>query len=144
MSELLAKVMEEKRLNEHGGIVMKSYYIEVNYTPSGLCAMERDLLDQAKPFNNSLIVDAQVDDLVAYFESVQQAFHKAKPKLKTVDISHWETGTSLQYIHIGQICLTLKEVRNMPIAFYNYIINKYNKQYGTERLSEQGNVHLHG
>ena len=115
---------------------MKQYFIEVNYTPSGLCAMERDLLDQAKPFNNSLIVDAQVDDLVAYFESVQQALHKAKPRLKTVDISHCSTGTGLQYIHIGQICLTLKEVHNMPITFYNYIINKYNKQYGTERLSE--------
>ena len=103
---------------------MKNYFIEVNYTPSGLCAMERDLLDQAKPFNNCIINEAQVDDLVAYFESVQQAFHKAKPRLKTVDIDHWSTGAGLQYIHIGQICLTLKEVHDMPIAFYNYIINK--------------------
>ena len=124
MSELLAKVMKEKRLNEQGGIDMKNYYIEVNYTQSGLCAMERDLLDQAKPFNNSLIVEAQVDGLVAYFESIQQAFHKAKPRLKMVDISHWPAGNGVQYIHIGQICLTLKEVRNMPIAFYNYIINR--------------------
>ena len=115
---------------------MKHYFIEVNYTPSGLCAMERDLLDQAKPFNSCTITEAQVDDLVAYFESIQQAFHKAKPNLKTVDISHWSTGTGLQYIHIGQICLRLIEVRNMPIAFYNYIINKYNVQYGTKRLSE--------
>ena len=123
---------------------MKQYFIEVNYTPSGLCAMERDLLDQAKPFNNSLIVDAQVDDLVAYFESIQQAFHKAKPRLKTVTISEWPASYDMRFIHIGQICLTLKEVRNMPIAFYNYIINKYNEQYGTKRVSEEGNVHLHG
>lgn len=61
---------------------MKQYFIEVNYTQSGLCAMERDLLDQAKPFNNCTITEAQVDDLVAYFESVRQAFHKAKPRLK--------------------------------------------------------------
>ena len=124
MSELLAKLMKEKRLHEQGGTVMKNYFIEVNYTPSGLCAMERDLLDQAKPFNNCIINEAQVDDLVAYFESLQQAFHKAKPKLKTVDISHWPAGNGVQYIHIGQICLTLKEVREMPITFYNYIINK--------------------
>ena len=103
---------------------MKQYFIEINYTQSGLCAMERDLLDQAKPFNNSLILEAQVDGLVDYFESVQQAFHKAKPKLKTVDISHWETGTGLQYIHIGQICLTLKEVRETPNAFCNYLVNR--------------------
>ena len=102
---------------------MKQYFVEVNYTQSGLCAMERDLLDQATPFNNSLILEAQVDDLVAYFEYLQKAFHKAKPRLKTVDISHWETGTGLQYIHIGQICLTLKEVRDTPDAFYNYLIN---------------------
>ena len=102
---------------------MKQYFVEVNYTQSGLCAMERDLLDQAKPFNSCIITEAQVDDLVAYFESVQQAFRKAKPRLKTVDISHCSTGSGLQYIHIGQICLTLKEVRETPDAFYNYLIN---------------------
>ena len=102
---------------------MKQYFVEVNYTQSGLCAMERDLLDQATPFNNSLILEAQVDDLVAYFEYLQKAFHKAKPRLKTVDISHWETGTGLQYIHIGQICLTLKEVRDTPDTFISYLVN---------------------
>lgn len=106
---------------------MKEYFIEINYTQSGLCAMERDLLDQAKPFYGCTITDAQVDDLVAYFGSLQKAFHKAKPKLKTVDISHWPAGNGVQHIHIGQICLTLKEVRETPIAFYNYIINKNNE-----------------
>ena len=103
---------------------MKNYFIEVNYTQSGLCAMERDLLDQAKPFNNSLILDTQVDDLVAYFESVQQALHKAKSRLKTVDISHWAAGHGVQYIHIGQICLTLKEVRDTPDTFVNFLIRR--------------------
>ena len=70
-----------------------------------------------------------VDDLVAYFESLQQAFHKAKPRLKTVDISHWPTDTGLQYIHIGQMCLTLKEVRETPNAFYNYRINGREHSY---------------
>ena len=124
MSELLAKVMKEKRLIEQGGIDMKQYYIEVNYTPSGLCAMERDLLKQAKPFNSCIIVEAQVDDLVAYFESLQQAFHKAKQRLKTVEISHWEASNGVQYIHIGQICLTLKEVHDTPDTFINYLIRR--------------------
>ena len=124
MSELLEKVMKEKRLIEQGGIDMKQYYIEVNYTPSGLCAMERDLLEQAKPFNSCIINEAQVDDLVAYFESLQQAFHKAKPRLKTVDISHWPAGNGVQYIHIGQISLTLKEVHDTPDAFINYLIRR--------------------
>ena len=103
---------------------MKNYFIEINYTQSGLCAMERDLLDQAKPFNSCIITETQVDDLVAYFESVQQAFRKAKPRLKTVDISHCATGTGLQYIHIGQICLILKEVRDTPDTFINYLIRR--------------------
>ena len=124
MSELLEKVMKEKRFIEQEKKVMKNYYIEVNYTQSGLCAMERDLLDQAKPFNNCIIMEAQVDDLVAYFESVHQAFHKAKPRLKTVDISHWPAGNGVQYIHIGQICLTLKEVRETPDAFINFLIRR--------------------
>ena len=103
---------------------MKNYYIEVNYTPSGLCAMERDLLDQAKPFNGCIITEAQVDDLAAYLGSLQQAFHKTKPRLKTVDISHWEASNGLQYIHIGQICLTLKEVRDTPDIFINFLIRR--------------------
>ena len=127
MSELLEKVMKEMRFIEQEKKEMKNYYIEVNYTPSGLCAMERDLLDQAKPFNGCIILEAQVDYLVAYFESLQQAFHKAKPRLKTVDISHWEASNGVQYIHIGQICMTLKEVRETPDAFYNYMINKNNE-----------------
>ena len=127
MSELLEKVMREKRFIEQEKKEMKNYYIEGIYTPSGLCAMERDLLDQAKPFNGCIITEAQVDYLVAYFESVHQAFHKDKPRLKTVDISHWETSIGVQYIHIGQICMTLKEVRETPDAFYNYMINKNNE-----------------
>lgn len=110
-------------MSKNGGAYMKQYFITVNYTQSGLCAMERDLLDQAKPFDKCIILEAQVDDLVAYFDSLQQAFHKDKPRLKTVDISHWPAGNGVQYIHIGQICLTLKEVRETPNAFYNYLIN---------------------
>ena len=124
MSELLEKVMKEMRFIEQEKKEMKNYYIEVNYMPSGLCAMERDLLDQAKPFNNCIITEAQVDDLVAYFESLQQAFHKARPRLKMVDISHWEDSNGVQYIHIGQICLTLKEVRETPDAFINFLIRR--------------------
>ena len=123
MSELLEKVMKEMRFIEQEKKEMKNYYIEVNYTPSGLCAMERDLLDQAKPFNNCIILEAQVDDLVAYFESLQQSFHKAKPRLKTVTISEWSFSYDMRLIHIGQICLTLKEVREMPNAFSNYLVN---------------------
>ena len=124
MSELLEKVMKEMRFIEQEKKVMKNYYIEVNYTQSGLCAMERDLLDQAKPFNGCIITEAQVDDLAAYFGSLQQAFHKAKPRLKTVDISHWPASNGVQYIHIGQICLTLKEVRETPDAFINFLIRR--------------------
>ena len=124
MSELLEKVMKEKRLIEQGGIDMKRYYIEVNYTPSGLCAMERDLLEQAKPFNSCIINEAQVDDLVAYFESLQQAFHKNKPRLKTVTISEWPASYSMRFIHIGQICLRLVEVQDTPDAFINYLIRQ--------------------
>ena len=124
MSELLEKVMREKRFIEQEKKEMKNYYIKVNFTQSGLCAMERDLLDQAKPFNGCIITEAQIDDLAAYFGSLQQAFHKAKPRLKTVDISHWPASNGVQYIHIGQICLTLKEVRETPDAFINFLIRR--------------------
>ena len=106
---------------------MKQYFIEINYTQSGLCAMERDLLERAKPFNRCIIMESQVDDLVAYFGSLQIAFHKAKPRLKTVTITEWPASYYMRYIHIGQICLILKEVRETPDAFYNYIINKNNE-----------------
>lgn len=101
---------------------MKQYFITVDYTQSNLSAMERDLLDQARPFNNCLIIEVQIDDLVDYFRKVQEAFHKAKPRLKTVDISKWMTGIGTCYIHIGQITLHLQEVSSLPPVFNNFLI----------------------
>lgn len=101
---------------------MKQYFITLDYTQSNLSAMERDLLDQARPFNNCLILDRQIDGLVDYFRNVQEAFHKAKPRLKTVDISKWMTGIGTCYIHIGQITLHLQEVDSLPPVFLNFLI----------------------
>ena len=89
---------------------------------SGLSAMERDLLDQAKPFDNCLIYEYQIDILVDYFRNVQEAFREAKPRLKTVDISKWMTGIGTCYIHIGQITLHLQEVDSLPPVFLNFLI----------------------
>ena len=100
---------------------MKQYFITLDYTQSNLSAMERDLLDQAKPSNDCLIYEPQIDDLVDYFRKVQEAFHKAKPRLKTVDISKWMTGIGTCYIHIGQITLHLQEVKDLPRVFKNFL-----------------------
>ena len=88
---------------------------------SGLSAMERDLLDQAKPFSNCLIYEYQIDILVDYFRKVQEAFHKAKPRLKTVDISKWLAGPTVVFIHVGQITLRMQEVDNLPPVFNNFL-----------------------
>lgn len=101
---------------------MKQYFISLSYTMSGLSAMERDLLDQAKTFNRCLILESQIDGLEDYFRKVQEAFRKAKPRLKTVDISKWMTGIGTCYIHIGQITLHMQEVDILPPVFYNFLI----------------------
>ena len=101
---------------------MKQYFITLDYTQSNLSAMERDLLDQARPFSNCLIIEPQFDGLVDYFGKVQEAFHKAKPRLKTVDISKWMTGIGTCYIHIGQITLHFQEVDSLPPVFNNFLI----------------------
>lgn len=101
---------------------MKQYFIALDYTQSNLSAMERDLLDQARPFSNCLIYEYQIDILVDYFRKVQEAFYEAKPSLKMVDISKWMTGIGTCYIHIGQITLHLQEVDNLPPVFNNFLI----------------------
>ena len=101
---------------------MKQYFIKIDYTQSNLSAMERDLLDQAKPFNNCLIIETQIDGLVDYFRKVQEGFHKTKPRLKTVDISKWFAGSNLVFIHIGQISLILQKVDSLPPVFNNFLI----------------------
>ena len=101
---------------------MKQYFITLDYTQSNLSAMERDLLDQAKPFNNCLILDRQIDSLVDYFRKVQEAFRKAKPRLKTVDISTWMAGPNVVFIHVGQITLHMQEVDSLPPVFYDFLI----------------------
>lgn len=101
---------------------MKQYFITVDYTQSNLSAMERDLLDQARPFNNCLILEREIDGLVDYFSKVQEAFHKAKPRLRTVEISKWLTGPTVIFIHVGQITLHLQEVGSLPPVFNNFLI----------------------
>lgn len=101
---------------------MKQYFIMLDYTQSNLSAMERDLLDQAKPFDKCLIIETQIDNLEDYFRKVQEAFHKAKPRLKTVNISKWMAGPTVVFIHIGQITLRLQEVDSLPPVFYNFLI----------------------
>lgn len=101
---------------------MKQYFITADYTQSDLSAMERDLLDQARPFDNCLIYESQIDGLVDYFRKVQEAFHKAKPRLKTVEISKWLAGPNVVFIHVGQITLHLQEVYSLPPVFYNFLI----------------------
>lgn len=96
---------------------MKQYFISLSYTMSGLSAMERDLLDQAKPFDNCLIYEPQIDNLVDYFRKVQEAFHNAKPKRKEIEISKWPAGPNVIYIHVGQICLHMQEVKDLPQIF---------------------------
>ena len=96
---------------------MKQYFISVYYTTSGLSAMERDLLDQAKPFDNCLIYESQIDVLVDYFRKMKEAFHKAKPKRKEIEISKWPAGPDVIYIHVGQICLHMQEVKDLPQIF---------------------------
>ena len=101
---------------------MKQYIIAVDYTQSNLSAMDRDLLDQARPFNNCLILDRQIDSLVDYFRKVQEAFHKAKPRLRTVEISKWLAGPNVVFIHVGQITLHFQEVDSLPPVFNNFLI----------------------
>lgn len=94
----------------------------LDYTQSNLSAMERDLLDQARPFNRCLILERQIDGLEDYFRKVQEAFHKAKPRLKTVNISKWMARPNVVFIHIGQIILHLQEVDSLPPVFSNFLI----------------------
>lgn len=101
---------------------MKQYFITIQYTKSNLSTMEKDLLDQAKPFDRCLIYESQIDVLVDYFRKMKEAFHKAKPRLKTVEISKWMTGIGTCYMHIGQICLHMQEVYSLPPVFNNYLI----------------------
>lgn len=101
---------------------MKQYFIAVDYTQSNLSAMERDLLDQAKTFSNCLIYEYQIVGLEDYFRKVQEAFHKAKPMLRTVEISKWLAGSVDFTIFVGQIRLHLKEVSSLPPVFNNFLI----------------------
>ena len=101
---------------------MKQYVRTVDYTQTNRSAMERDLLDQARPVNNCLILDRQIDSLVDYFRKVQEAFHKAKPRLRTVEISKWLAGPTVVFIHVGQITMHMQEVYSLPPVFKNFLI----------------------
>lgn len=102
---------------------MKQYFVTIWYTQSNLSTMERDLLDQAKPFDRCLIHEGQIDTLVEYMRGIQAAFHEAKPRLKTSEISRFDNGMGIIFIHVGQITMHLQEVSSLPPTFYNFLIN---------------------
>ena len=89
---------------------------------SGLSAMERAMLEFAKPFDNCLVDEVQLDALRDYFRKKQGSVHEANPRLKTVEISKWLAGPNVVFIHVGQITLHLQEVYSLPPVFYNFLI----------------------
>lgn len=99
---------------------MKQYYITIQYTQSNLSTMEKDLLDQAKPFNRCLIHEGQIDELMEYMRAIQAAFHEAKPRLKTSEISKFSNGMGIIFIHVGQITMSLHEISGLPPTFINF------------------------
>lgn len=86
------------------------YFIKVEYTQSNLSAMERNLLEKVRQFDKCLIADYQIEPLMDYFKELKEDLHKAKPKLKTIEITKFTMG-ELIFIHIGQISLVLQEIR---------------------------------
>lgn len=99
---------------------MKQYFVTIQYTQSNLSAMERDLLDQAKPFDRCLINERQIDRLMGYMLAIQASFHEAKPRLKTSTISRFDNGMGVIFIHVGQITMHLQEVSSLPPTFINF------------------------
>ena len=100
---------------------MKQYFITLDYTQSNLSAMERDLLDQARPFNNCLVDEVQLDALRDYFRKKQGSVHEANPRLKTVAIGNWMAGPEVFFIYIGQINLHAQEVKDLPQTFKDFL-----------------------
>ena len=93
---------------------MKQYFISLSYTMSGLSAMERAMLEFAKPFDNCLVDEVQLDALRDYFRKKQGSVHEANPRLKTVAIGNWMAGPEVFFIYIGQINLHAQEVKDLP------------------------------
>lgn len=102
---------------------MKQYYITIQYTHSNLSTMEKDLLDQVRPFSRCLIHEGQIEELMEYMRAIQAAFHEAKPRLKTSKISRFDNGMGIIFIHVGQITMLLQEVSGLPPTFYNFLSN---------------------
>lgn len=102
---------------------MKQYFITIEYTQSNLSTMEKDLLDQVRPFSRCLISEGQIDELMEYMRAIQASFHEAKPRLKTSEISRFNNRTGIIFIHVGEITMHLQEVSSLPPTFCNFLIN---------------------
>ena len=88
---------------------------------SGLSAMERAMLDFAKPLNNCRVDEVQLDALRDYFRKKQGSVHEANPRLKTVAIGNWMAGPEVFFIYIGQINLHAQEVKDLPQTFKDFL-----------------------
>ena len=100
---------------------MKQYFISLSYKMSGLSAMERAMLEFAKPFDNCLVDEVQLDALRDYFRKKQGSVHEANPRLNTVAIGNWMAGPEVFFIYIGQINLHAQEVKDLPQTFKDFL-----------------------
>lgn len=94
------------------------YFIKVEYTQSNLSSMERNLLEKARQFDKCLIADYQIEPLMDYFKSLKEDSHKAKTKLKTIEITKFIATDGFIFIHIGKISLVLQEIREDTSGIY--------------------------
>ena len=100
---------------------MKQYFIKIDYTQSNLSAMERAMLEFAKPFDNCLVDEVQLDAIRDYFRREQESVHMARPRLKTVSIGNWIARQGVFFIYIGQIYLHVQEVKDPPQTFTDFL-----------------------
>ena len=97
---------------------MKQYFITVDYTQSNLSAMERDLLDQARPFDNCLIIEAQIDGLVDYFRKViEKRLMSELPFMATENImmDAVKAGGDRQELHEKIRTLSMEAGKNVKV-----------------------------
>ena len=93
---------------------MTQYFIKNQSALSSLYAVEKRLAKAARPFDQTLASEQQLERIVEYFEELYEAEKAKNPRTPDIWIGLVRYSDKPYFLNIGHYTLSLQEVKPLP------------------------------
>lgn len=98
------------------------YFITTQSALSGLYAVEKRLAKAARPFDQTLATEQELERIVEYFEDLYEVEKEKNHRTPDICIGLVRYSDKPYFLNIGNYTLSLKEVKPLP-EFVNFYTN---------------------